>query len=535
MQPGRPQWRLGREGEEREQSCWRLPVNDGTPTATVRRARRLAAAVATVPAVPAAAVVAWVAFGGGESPAGAPVRPGPAGTAPVADFDGDGHADLATGVASGDYFALSYGAASGGDGRRQRIGQEVTGTPEKRGDGVGIGERTVARDLDGDGYTDLAADVETYGERRKGGAHGGVVVMWGSEQGPRGGDGAGTYLTDVPDDFSIGGPGPYTLTAGDFDGDRVTDLVVAAGEEKGLLKGPFTRDGAASSTGATTGDVDNDGRTDLIVRRHPDGAGPDSSVTGPVEVFYGSKDGPEPDDGRHTVIGQNTEGVPGEQEDDGSYGSVLAAGDVNKDGYADVAVGDPYEKRGRIAAGAVILLKGGLTGEGAQVIDQSTGGEAGDREAGDVFGTAVQLLDMDGDGAADLAAGAPGEDGSRGGIRLLPGTEDGLSEKGARSLGAARLRCAARRRRPIGHRVRRLAEYGPVRCGHCFQALEVQGSSRRPSGTPAPRRPAGRNRTERREREAAFGGRSGQSPREAVWMELPFRHGELPGVSTEFL
>ncbi len=43
------------------------------------------------------------------------------------------------------------------------------------------------------------------------------------------------------------------------------------------------------------------------------------------------------------MIDQDTEGVPGTQEPNDAFGSAVAAGDVDGDGRADIAVGAPDE------------------------------------------------------------------------------------------------------------------------------------------------------------------------------------------------
>jgi hypothetical protein len=94
-----------------------------------------------------------------------------------------------------------------------------------------------------------------------------------------------------------------------------------------------------------------------------------------------------------------------------------------------------------------VLFRGTPTGlaDGGQEVSQDTAGVLGAAEAGDGFGTAVALKDLNGDGLADLAAGVPGEDtaGIRdaGGVQIVDGAPAGLTAKGNRFVtqGAARV------------------------------------------------------------------------------------------------
>lgn len=424
---------------------------------------------------------------------------GPAGTAPQADFNHDGYADIVAsapggtvdGKAKAGYVTVVYGSASGAaTGKHQVISRATAGVPGDASENGRFGDRTVARDLDGDGISDL---VVTGG--------GDPVVLWGSTDG-KGGAGS------LPD---IGG---HNLTAGDFDGDGHQDLVADSNgdgesDSSGLhvMYGPFTRDGAPARTAdiltdhlflsedlvsgdldgdgrddlvsmhafeemsesselwkggadglatkstelpdaaaATIGDVDKDGYGDLIYRPVPGGVVEDLPYDeGTVKVAYGSANGPGT---RTTTITQDTAGVPGVGEEGDQFGYSLSAGDVNGDGYADVAVGVPYEDLTSASgaalkdAGSVVLLKGGkggLTGTGAQSFTQDTAGVPGVAEAGDRFGEAVSLLDTNKDGKADLAAGAPGEDGTSlkdtGAVWSLLGSGSGVTTTGAVSYG----------------------------------------------------------------------------------------------------
>ncbi|MET8178036.1 FG-GAP and VCBS repeat-containing protein [Streptomyces sp. NPDC005336] len=427
--------------------------------------------------------------------------------APRTDFNKDGFADVAvsapTGTAGGKakagYVAVVYGSASGADtAHRQVISRATEGVPGDPAASARFGSRTVARDLDGDGYTDLA--VQT-------GDSPAITVLWGSANGLSGG-------TQLPagdgDAFGAG-----IIAGGDFNGDGQADLVDVVdlrasedNESAGLRVrfGPFTRDGAAAGSAtvdtgkidrptsltvgditgdgkddlfsthafeedaepslfwkggtdglgktptsivaaatATVGDLDKDGRGDLIVRTIPSNIVENLPYDhGTIKVLYGSASGPSTT--RTRVIDQNTAGVPGINEDGDQFGSSLSAGDVNGDGYADVAVGIPDEDLDSVKdAGSVVQLyggAGGLTGTGAQAFTQDTAGVPGAAEAGDRFGAAVRLGDTNGDGKADLSAGAPDEDGaytSSGAAWVLRGRTGGLTTDGVVSFGPSGL------------------------------------------------------------------------------------------------
>ncbi|WP_329052178.1 FG-GAP repeat protein [Streptomyces violaceus] len=126
---------------------------------------------------------------------------------------------------------------------------------------------------------------------------------------------------------------------------------------------------------------------------------------------------------------------------DDRFGWSLSAGDTNGDGYADIAVGTPYEAIGsKKQAGTVTVLRGsasGLTGSGAKSFSQDTAGVPGAVEAYDYFGYAVQLTDSSGDGRAELAASASGENTGDGAVWLLKSTASGITATGSKSFGAA--------------------------------------------------------------------------------------------------
>jgi hypothetical protein len=109
--------------------------------------------------------------------------------------------------------------------------------------------------------------------------------------------------------------------------------------------------------------------------------------------------------------------------------------DFNADGYADLAVGVPYEDVGKTAdAGAVNIIYGsadGLTGINNKFFTQNTKGVPGIVQKGAQFGRALAAGDFNGDGYSDLAVGVPYCDQpdipGGGDVVIFSGGPDGLS------------------------------------------------------------------------------------------------------------
>ncbi|MDQ0599570.1 hypothetical protein QF037_003915 [Streptomyces canus] len=431
----------------------------------------------------------------GALPSGLTDRAEAAVPAPVRDdFDGDGYQDLAVGapratVGGQDragYVVVLYGGPHGlTKDRRTVISRATSGIPGGPAKGEQFGVQLSKGDLDGDGRTDL---VVGHASTTKD-----AVVVWGGKSGLSGG-------TSVP---------ATSTQAGDFDGDGRTDLTLfKGGRAQGddpygttptVWTGPLSRAGKPAATRAfgpddlryhdvwdgAVGDVNGDGRDDLALTVYTgdggfgsafylanasgaaftsatapagsggtggvalgdvNGDGYDDLVRGLPEesrivVGLGSADGV----GTGTTYSQDTPGVPGAWEDVDYFGGAVSVGDVNGDGFDDVAVGAPGEELGYDdGAGAVDVLYGsgtGLTGKGAQGFTQDTAGVLGAAEAGDGFGGAVRLLDTNGNGYADLAAAAPYENSGAGSVWSLRGRPTGVVTDaafvfGGRTVGA---------------------------------------------------------------------------------------------------
>jgi hypothetical protein len=404
------------------------------------------------------------------------------------DFNGDGYADLAVaapgatvaGASRAGYVAVMYGGPHGlSTTRRTVISRATTGIPGSPVAGQTFGAQLSRGDLDGDGYADLVVAS---------GGNGAPVVVWGGPGGLSGGTSVpgrntqtGDFDGDGRTDLALftprgtGGDDPGGTTAtvwsgpvdrtgtpaaatpltaeqlayldvydgatGDVNGDGYADLVVTGyggdgnygsqlylGSAEGLA--PAGTPVPGGGLAVALGDVNGDGCDDVV-------AGVD--IDERVDVAYGSPSGVTPRTA-WTTLTQDTPGVPGATESNDRFGAAVAVGDITGDGIDDIAVGVPGEWLGDNPkdAGMVDVLRGGrsgVTGAGAQGFTQNTAGVPGTAETGDVFGAEVRLVDVNGNGYADLAAAAPGEDDRSGAVWSLRGRPTGIVTDAALVLG----------------------------------------------------------------------------------------------------
>ena len=319
------------------------------------------------------------AVAGGASPALAQSAPSAALSASDAggDFDNDGFADLAVGVPgendSAGAINVLYGTGGGLSGTGAQVFTQVGGASEAFDS---FGWALAAGDFNNDGFTDLAvgAPFETVGGAQDAGA---VSVLYGSASGLTAT--GGRLFTQVGGAVEDGDWFGFALAAGDFNNDGFADLAAgAAGEAVGSAQG-----------------------------------------AGAVSVLPGSAGG------LTATGGQLFTQVGGAVEAGDQFGSGLAAGDFNNNGFDDLAAGAPFEAVGSAGgAGAVSVLPGsasGLTATGGRLFTQV----AGNPEIGDQFGWALAAGDFNNNGFDDLAAAAPneavGSAQAAGAVSVLPG------------------------------------------------------------------------------------------------------------------
>lgn len=348
------------------------------------------------------------------------------------DVDGDGFADVIVGAPAFDFAFVDEGQAFLHRGSATGVVTNPAwiGRANQASAFYGTSVAT-AGDVNGDGHGDVVLGAPQLGQGR-------VFVHCGFK--------TGLALTASWNSAPIAGVsqriGDCVATAGDVDGDGLSDVVVGAplgGTGSAYVFRGFALDpafvatwsspgvNAGSSHGAAlanAGDVNGDGCADVLVGA-PTYTDQDSEE-GRAVLSYGSPGS--------TFFFEAWE-AQGDQAFAHFGASLAGIGDVNGDGYDDVAIGAPGYVNGPGEEGAVFVHFGGATGLGVTPAWFAFG----DQPQGQ-FGSSVAAAgDVNADGYADLVVGAPAFDlgeAGEGAAFLYLGSEFGLGFAPARVFDA---------------------------------------------------------------------------------------------------
>ena len=228
--------------------------------------------------------------------------------------------------------------------------------------GTGCFLPVVKLDLNNDGYDDVVY-ATTFDKSSKGA----VFIYYGSRDGPSREPDIIIHGEQEGDSFG------YSINGGDINGDGLTDLIVGA--VQGISKQP-----------------------------------------GAVYIFFGSEKG----------ISRSPSIILRGQRKGEWFGFSTAIGDINGDGYKDIAVGARLNNMAAKEAGAVYIFYGGYKGYPSEPDIIITG-----EKPLDYFGVSLACIDIDKDGLDDIVVAATGYNGEgvdRGAAYIFHGRKNFPSE-----------------------------------------------------------------------------------------------------------
>jgi hypothetical protein len=350
----------------------------------------------------------------------------------VGDVNGDGYEDLligapnsaAGGTGAGQTY-LVLGKASGWVNDVSLMAVDASFIGENVHDESGNSVRIID-DVNGDGYDDILIGAPDYSEGES--KQGKTYLFFGKEEGWA----MDTDLSTADASF-VGGLEEYSgyavAGAGDVNGDGYGDLLIGApgiiedsdrgraylvlGKDSGwatnvnlsTANGSFEGEIDGDTAGgvvAGVGDVNGDGYDDILIGDPYNNEG--ETLAGKVYLVMGKASG--------WALGTNLSTADASYVGETLFGmfgiSAMGAGDVNKDGYDDILIGESGQPKGGDAPGKTYLVLGKASGWTTNVSPSSVDASFVGEENSDMAGISVACAgDVNGDGYDDLFIGAP--------------------------------------------------------------------------------------------------------------------------------
>ncbi|MBO9616707.1 MAG: FG-GAP repeat protein [Dyadobacter sp.] len=322
------------------------------------------------------------------------------------DVNGDGYSDILIGAQYYDNGQFNEGAVFVYYGFKYGVGYNPVSTLESNQIDGWFGTAVAsAGDVNGDGYSDILVGCYTFDNGQKDEGH--VFVYHGGPKGI-GTEDAAVLSGTVPG----AGMGYSVASAGDVNSDGFDDVIVGAPEydyngtsggiavvyygsptdidpNNKLILSKKLADSWFGSSVSGAGDVNGDGYADVLIGAPKYDNG--QSDEGVAFLYYGSSSGINA--GSSILLDNNLANA--------YFGaSVSGAGDVNRDGYADIVIGAPNYGAGETLEGAIFVYYGSLSGPTNPAIIESN---LQNTSLGEDVSSAG---DVNGDGYGDIVAGA---------------------------------------------------------------------------------------------------------------------------------